>query len=58
VCDLKLSYETLKLPADHRFAINVYTVAASNRFGEALRLVGSWAATPDHAEMIPSMHDA
>jgi len=58
VGDLELSYETLELTADNGLAINVYTVEAGSRSEEALRLLGSWAATPDHTEMTPSTNDA
>ena len=53
VGDLDLSYETLELPADNGLAVNVYTVEPGSRSEEALRLLGSWAATPDHAEVSP-----
>ena len=51
---LELSFETLELPADSGLAVNVYTVEAGSRSEEALRLLGSWAATPDRAEMAPT----
>lgn len=50
VGDLELSYETLELPADNGLAVNVYTAEAGSRTEEALRLLGSWAATPDRIE--------
>jgi MmyB-like transcription regulator ligand binding domain len=58
VGDLELSYEALELPAENGLTINVYTAEAGSRSQEALRLLGSWAATSDRAEVTPSASDA
>jgi transcriptional regulator with XRE-family HTH domain len=57
VGDLELSYEALELPADNGLTINVYTAEAGSRSQEALRLLGSWAATY-RAEVARSASDA
>ena len=51
VGDLELSYEALELPADNGLTINVYTAEAGSRSQEALRLLGSWAATSERVEI-------
>jgi len=58
VGDLELSYEALELPADNGITINVYTAEAGSRSQEALLLLGSWAATSDHAGIARSANEA
>ena len=50
VGDLSLSYNRLDLPADHGLTIFTYAAEPGSRSEEALKLLGSWAATADHTE--------
>jgi transcriptional regulator with XRE-family HTH domain len=50
VGDLDLSFNRLELPADHGLTIFTYAAEPGSRSEEALRLLGSWAATVDPAE--------
>jgi transcriptional regulator with XRE-family HTH domain len=47
VGDLELSYEGMELAADDGLTLHVYTAEPGSRSAEALRLLGSWAATLD-----------
>ena len=49
VGDLTLSYEALELPGDGGQRILVYTAEPDSPSQEALNLLASWTATPDHA---------
>lgn len=49
VGDLTLSYEALELPGDGGQRILVYTAEPDSQSQEALNLLASWSATPDHA---------
>ena len=44
-----LSYEALELPGDGGQRILVYTAEPDSPSQEALNLLASWSATPDHA---------
>jgi transcriptional regulator with XRE-family HTH domain len=50
VGDLDLSFNRLELPADHGLTIFTYAAEPGSRSEEALKLLGSWAATIDPAE--------
>jgi transcriptional regulator with XRE-family HTH domain len=50
VGDLSLSFNRLDLPADHGLTIFTYAAEPGSRSEEALKLLGSWAATVDLAE--------
>ena len=50
VGELSLSLTRLDLPADHGLTIFTYAAAPGSRSEEALKLLGSWAATADPAE--------
>ena len=50
VGELQLSYNRLDLAADTGLTIFTYTAEPSSRSDEALKLLGSWAATVDPAE--------
>jgi len=50
VGDLSLSFNRLDLAADHGLTIFTYAAEPGSRSEEALRLLGSWAATVDNAE--------
>jgi transcriptional regulator with XRE-family HTH domain len=45
---LSLSFNRLDIPADHGLALFTYTAEPGSRSEEALKLLGSWAATLDH----------
>jgi transcriptional regulator with XRE-family HTH domain len=50
VGELSLTYNRLDLPADHGLTIFTYAAEPGSRSEEALKLLGSWAATVDSAE--------
>ena len=50
VGDLDLSFNRLELPADHGLTMFTYTAEPGSRSEEALKLLGSWAATVDPTE--------
>jgi transcriptional regulator with XRE-family HTH domain len=50
VGELDLSFNRLDLAADHGLTIFTYTAEPGSRSEEAMRLLGSWAATVDPAE--------
>ena len=49
VGDLELSYEVMELAADTGLRLAIFTAEPGSRSEEALNLLASWAATPDHA---------
>jgi transcriptional regulator with XRE-family HTH domain len=48
--ELELTYESMELSADAGLVISVFDAEPGSRSREALDLLASWAATPDHAE--------
>ena len=48
VGELHLSYEVMELSADDGMTVSVYSAEPGSRSEEALNLLASWAATPDH----------
>jgi transcriptional regulator with XRE-family HTH domain len=54
VGELSLSLNRLDLPADHGLTIFTYAAEPGSRSEEALKLLGSWAATADPAESVPA----
>jgi hypothetical protein len=50
VGELSLSYNRLDLPADHGLTIFTYAAEPGSRSEEALKLLGSWAATVNSAK--------
>ena len=48
VGDLELSYEVMELAADAGLRLAVFTAEPGSRSEEALSLLASWAATPEH----------
>jgi hypothetical protein len=50
VGELSLSFNRLDLPADHGLTIFTYASEPGSRSEEALKHLGSWAATLDEAE--------
>ena len=50
VGELSLSFNRLELAADHGLALFTYAAEPGSRSEEALKLLGSWAATIDPAE--------
>ena len=57
VGDISLNYERLELAADSGLAIVTYS-AASSTSEQALKLLGSWAATPDPGRRDPRPDEA
>jgi hypothetical protein len=47
--DLELSYEVMELSADTGLRLAIFTAEPGSRSEQALNLLASWAATPDHA---------
>ena len=56
VGELQLSYNRLDLAADPGLTIFTYTAEPGSRSEEALKLLGSWAATVDTAEAASATH--
>ena len=54
VGELSLSFNRLDLPADHGLTIFTYAAEPGSRSEEALKLLGSWAASVDLAESAPA----
>jgi transcriptional regulator with XRE-family HTH domain len=54
VGELSLSFNRLDVAADHGLTLFTYAAEPGSRSEEALRLLGSWAATVDHAELPPA----
>jgi transcriptional regulator with XRE-family HTH domain len=48
VGELELSYEVMELAADTGLRLAIFTAEPGSRSEEALNLLASWAATPDH----------
>jgi transcriptional regulator with XRE-family HTH domain len=53
VGDLTLAYESMELSADHGLRLNAYSAEPGSPSQDALNLLASWAATPDHHEQGP-----
>jgi hypothetical protein len=51
VGDLNLTFNRIELSADPGLAITVWTAEPGSKSGEALSLLGSWAATVEHANL-------
>jgi hypothetical protein len=51
VGDLNLTYNRIELSADPGLAITVWTAEPGSKSGEALSLLGSWAATVEQANL-------
>jgi transcriptional regulator with XRE-family HTH domain len=49
--ELELSYNRIELPADPGLMIILYTAEPGSKSAEALRLLGSWVATLDEADV-------
>jgi hypothetical protein len=58
VGELSLSYNRLDLPADHGLTIFTYAAEPGSRSEEALKLLGSWAATADLTESARATHQS
>jgi transcriptional regulator with XRE-family HTH domain len=50
VGDLDLTFETMELAADNGLTMFVYTAEPGSKSDEALKLLASWAATPERVE--------
>ncbi|PPL20245.1 helix-turn-helix transcriptional regulator [Microterricola pindariensis] len=49
VGDLDLNYESMELPSEPGLVLNVYTAPAGSPSADGLRLLASWAASPEGA---------
>jgi transcriptional regulator with XRE-family HTH domain len=58
VGELSLSYHRLDLAADPGLSLSTYAVEPGSRSEDALRLLGSWAATVDAAEPAPARDES
>jgi transcriptional regulator with XRE-family HTH domain len=58
VGDISLNYERLELAADSGLAIVTYTADPGSKSEQSLRLLGSWAATPDHTDATHATDEA
>jgi transcriptional regulator with XRE-family HTH domain len=54
VGDLELSYEVMELAADTGLRLAIFTAEPGSRTEEALNLLASWAATPEHEPAAPA----
>ena len=54
VGELSLSFNRLDLAADHGLTLFTYAAEPGSRSEDALKLLGSWAATVDPAESAPA----
>jgi len=54
VGEIELSYEAFELPADPGFMLATYTAEPGSASADALRMLGSWAATQEAAAEIGS----
>ena len=54
VGDITLNYERLELAADTGLHIMIYTADPGSSSEQSLRLLGSWAATAEHADARPA----
>ena len=50
VGDITLTYNRMDISADAGLTVMVYTAEPGSKSEEALRLLGSWAATPDQTD--------
>ena len=51
VGDITLTYNRMELAADPGQMLTIWTAERGSKFAEALSLLGSWAATPQHPEL-------
>jgi transcriptional regulator with XRE-family HTH domain len=58
VGELSLSFNRLDVAADHGLTLFTYAPEPGSRSEEALKLLGSWAATIDRDESAPAIGDA
>jgi len=57
VGDLELSYEVMELAAEAGLRLAIFTAEPGSRSDEALNLLASWAATPEHEPATPARDD-
>ncbi|SDS97246.1 helix-turn-helix transcriptional regulator [Microterricola viridarii] len=50
VGDLDLNYESMELPSEPGLVLNVYTAPAGSPSADGLRMLASWAASPEGAD--------
>jgi transcriptional regulator with XRE-family HTH domain len=57
VGELSLSFNRLDIAADHGLTLFTYAAEPGSRSEQALNLLGSWAATTDHADPAHTTHE-
>jgi transcription regulator MmyB-like protein len=57
VGDLELSYDVMELAADTGLRLAIFTAEPGSRSDEALNLLASWIATPEHEPAAPARND-
>ena len=54
VGELELDYEVMDVSADDGLTISVFSAEPGSRSAQALDLLASWTATPEHASTPPT----
>jgi transcriptional regulator with XRE-family HTH domain len=57
VGDIELDYEVMELSADSGLRLAVFSAEPGTRSAEALDLLASWTATPEHVQATGEAHD-
>jgi transcriptional regulator with XRE-family HTH domain len=57
VGDLELGYDVMELAADTGLRLAIFTAEPGSRSDEALDLLASWVATPEHEPAAPARND-
>jgi transcriptional regulator with XRE-family HTH domain len=57
VGNLELSYDVMELAADTGLRLAIFTAEPGSRSDEALTLLASWVATPEHEPAVPARND-
>jgi hypothetical protein len=57
VGDVEVGYEVMELAADAGLRLAIFTAEPGSRSEEALNLLASWAATPEHGPATPARDD-
>lgn len=53
----ELSYEVMEIAAEAGLRLAIFTAEPGSRSDEALNLLASWAATPEHEPATPARDD-
>lgn len=57
VGDLELNFEAMEFPSDPHLTLLVYTATAGTPGADALKLLGTWAATQDQRDAVASFQE-